>query len=600
MKILYLCNKKHVDMKMSRVRFHGIEALGKLVYVKWWGIGWEGYDNNKTVQANLDTLEYQYDMAIAYKPLEMLNFKDITIPKCIRYNEMFDAEWTYKEIVESGANLVICHHQNEMKFYQHIPNIKMVYIPHCANTSIFRKYKECSKNIDILLVGCIGERYPLRVRMAKILQKIHDEGKYTCKIHQHPGYNLSDAHTNKYLVDFAKDINQAKIAITCCGKYRSRYGKLVEIPMCGTALASDIPDDESRNFRNFVIELRPDMTDDEIIAKLEWHLENREHTERLIKRGLEWSSQYSQEYYANQLLNNIYSYLDRDRYCEPIIQSLWIGPTLSNLEILSMKSFLFHNHIYHLYTYNEIDNVPEGVVIRDAREILPETEIFSYANGSVSAFSNMFRYKMLFDKGGYWVDADVVCMKRFDFKEPYIIATEPKGNYNVSTLNPSLIKAPVKSFGMFAGYKFCQDKKEDVLNGKIQWNLGPVSFSFLTKESNLLQYARPWNVFNSHQSADWYSILMNPTRLYREYKDKIGKEFNKLAILDINKKHKENYAIHLYNEMWRSKGCDKNDVYEEGCLYEQLKKLYGVKNKEGKEPRLLQIFGEKEDKILIF
>ncbi len=27
--------------------------------------------------------------------------------------------------------------------------------------------------------------------------------------------------------------------------------------------------------------------------------------------------------------------------------------------------------------------------------------------------------------------------------------------------------------------------------------------------------------------------------------------------------------------------------------------LYGVKNKEGKEPRLLQIFGEKEDKILI-
>ena len=50
MKILYLCNKHYVDTKMSRVRFHGIEELSKLVYVKWWVIGYEDYDNNKTVQ----------------------------------------------------------------------------------------------------------------------------------------------------------------------------------------------------------------------------------------------------------------------------------------------------------------------------------------------------------------------------------------------------------------------------------------------------------------------------------------------------------------------------------------------------------------------
>ena len=93
--------------------------------------------------------------------------------------------------------------------------------------------------------------------------------------------------------------------------------------------------------------------------------------------------------------------------------------------------------------------------------------------------------------------------------------------------------------------------------------MGPVSFSFLTKESEILNYAKPWNYFNSHQSGDWYSILINPDRLYRDYKEKIGKEFSKLAILDINKRPKENYAIHLYNEMWRAKGCDKNGVYEE-------------------------------------
>ena len=71
MKIIYLCNKKHVQTKMSRVRFHAMKELGKLVYVKWWGIGYDGYDNEKTVQENLDTLEFTYDIAISYKPLEM-------------------------------------------------------------------------------------------------------------------------------------------------------------------------------------------------------------------------------------------------------------------------------------------------------------------------------------------------------------------------------------------------------------------------------------------------------------------------------------------------------------------------------------------------
>jgi hypothetical protein len=107
MLLIYLCSYKHYKNKMSRVRFHGIQALEKLVYVKWWGPGWDGYDNTKTVQENLDTLDMRFDMAIVYKPLELKEFSKINIPKCIRYNEMFDIKWTKREIRESGANLVI-------------------------------------------------------------------------------------------------------------------------------------------------------------------------------------------------------------------------------------------------------------------------------------------------------------------------------------------------------------------------------------------------------------------------------------------------------------------------------------------------------------
>ena len=34
------------------------------------------------------------------------------------------------------------------------------------------------------------------------------------------------------------------------------------------------------------------------------------------------------------------------------------------------------------------------------------------------------------------------------------------------------------------------------------------------------------------------------------------------------------FAVHLWNEMWRDSGQDKNAAYDPECLYEQLKKKY--------------------------
>ena len=61
---------------------------------------------------------------------------------------------------------------------------------------------ELDKKYDIMLGGCLSpEYYPLRVRFANILKRM--SGKYRTHIHQHPGYNLQDAHTNKYLIDLS-------------------------------------------------------------------------------------------------------------------------------------------------------------------------------------------------------------------------------------------------------------------------------------------------------------------------------------------------------------------------------------------------------------
>ena len=551
-----------------------MEELSKLVYVKWWGIGYDGYDNNRTVQENIDTLEYKFDIVISYKPLEMKNFKDINIPKCIRYNEMFDIEITRNEIINSGANLVIAHHKNEMEFYKNMENVTFKHIAHCANHNIF-KNNNLDKDIDLLLIGSIWDRYPLRIRMAKLFNNLKEEFK--TKIYQHPGYEFENAGNNDHLRDFVNEINRAKIAVTCTGKYRCRYGKLVEVPMCGTALACDIPEEEQKSFRDILINIDYSMTDDEIINKLRFYLENENERIKKEQKGQHWAKQYTQEAYAKRLLKTIYTFLGKDINEDKNIQSLWIGGNLSNMEILSMKSFLHNNHNYHLYTYENVGNVPEGVLIKDARNILPEKDIFRYKNGSVSAFSNVFRYKMLFDKGGYWVDTDFICLKYFDFKEDYIFGTEPWDGYTTSKLNPCILKAPKLSLPMLNGYKFCMDRKQAVLDGLIEWDLGPSSLLDVVKNLNMFDFVKEWTVFNLFSVHDWHSGIMSVDKMQNFFKK------NKLRVAvpyynDINNLPRDNYAVHFYNEIWRSNEdtINKSYKYEEGCLYEQLKRKYNV------------------------
>ena len=59
-----------------------------------------------------------------------------------------------------------------------------------------------------------------------------------------------------------------------------------------------------------------------------------------------------------------------------IVQSLWVGNSLSNMEVCCIQSFLKHGFTFHLYTYENVKRIPKGTVIKDANEIMDEKEIF--------------------------------------------------------------------------------------------------------------------------------------------------------------------------------------------------------------------------------
>jgi hypothetical protein len=119
----------------------------------------------------------------------------------------------------------------------------------------------------------------------------------------------------------------------------------------------------------------------------------------------------------------------------PVIQMFWHGLPVSRIEQLSMVSFLRNGHVVHLYVYDELPGVPEGVELKDAAEVLPRSSLFFHRrNHSVAHFSDWFRYRLLFERGGLWSDTDMVCLKPFDYANPIVFAWQDEQNLNNAVL----------------------------------------------------------------------------------------------------------------------------------------------------------------------
>jgi hypothetical protein len=120
-----------------------------------------------------------------------------------------------------------------------------------------------------------------------------------------------------------------------------------------------------------------------------------------------------------------------------VFNMFWHGDRLSALETICMQSFVDHKHTLRVFTYANIE-LPPGIVIEDAGQILPFSRFFTF-EGSSSAFSNIFRYKVLLEQGGWWVDTDVLCLKDELPACEYYWAEEHPGQ-----INGAILKFPVR------------------------------------------------------------------------------------------------------------------------------------------------------------
>jgi len=260
-----------------------------------------------------------------------------------------------------------------------------------------------------------------------------------------------------------------------------------------------------------------------------------------------------------------------------IVQGLWIGPSLSIMEQLSIRSFLANGHEYHLYVYDTPTDVPAGTVLKDANEILDRSRIWRYKDGfgkgSVAGFADFFRYVLLYKRGGWWVDTDVVCLRPFDHQSDIVICTSDESEYGHLACT-FVLKFPAGN--EYAKYLVNVADRPNVDEIKFG-DIGPFLVQRMVKELDLNRYLAPPNDFAPIGWRGLSRIVREPTPLnLRSAYRFLYWQWRWLSRPQTypGRVRSSSYGLHLWNEYWRNNGFDKNRIYSPSCLYEQLKHRY--------------------------
>jgi hypothetical protein len=240
--------------------------------------------------------------------------------------------------------------------------------------------------------------------------------------------------------------------------------------------------------------------------------------------------------------------------------SMWIGSSLNLIAKISINSFIKNDHTFTLYLYDKNIEVPKGVIIKDANEIIPSEEIFS-KNNIYQPFADLFRYKMMMEFDDIWVDLDTICLRKdWDFEE-YIFGSEGK-SYDPNKdegPNNAIIRFPKN--GEFLKYVYETAKSIDIES--LNWyqeigvpiELGPMLIDKATDKFNIKDKMLPMETF--------YAVHHEQVAMFAD-----PNQYENVCEIV-----KNSHAAHVYNSL--QKPSDRENFAEGSFLWHMMKK-YGA------------------------
>ena len=254
-------------------------------------------------------------------------------------------------------------------------------------------------------------------------------------------------------------------------------------------------------------------------------------------------------------------------------RSLWVGSQLSKLERTCARSWTYHGHRFELFVYDDVGEIPDGVVLRDANDVIPESEVFLW-RGSYAIFADLFRWTLLHEHGGYWIDMDMLCLKPFDFEEPILFGCE-----HSNTASIGILKLPAKHPIAHEMLMISRDPNRIIGNERFKVRLkkwlrrkllfnttlglrwgeagGPKAFTWILQKHNCLQLGKPFTYFYPIDPLNWRCLFDGTLKGEGSF-------------------YRTTYAVHLWNELLRRDDFCKDGPFHSGSFVAAQQRLLGI------------------------
>ncbi|MEL7463564.1 MAG: hypothetical protein AAFN79_05830 [Pseudomonadota bacterium] len=220
----------------------------------------------------------------------------------------------------------------------------------------------------------------------------------------------------------------------------------------------------------------------------------------------------------------------------PVAAFLWIGGSLSWMEQLCVKSFVNKGHPTVLYTYGDVGEVPEGVEVRDGREVLSDDYVVSHGRTqSFALFSDIFRYHLMMKKPGeIWVDTDMLCWKSLENLDPVVVGYEAHKKLNGAILrlppdseslremieftNDEYSIPPFVSRELQDDYRAAHEDGAPVHVSEMPWGIwGPLAITYFLKKTGEAKFAAPEAAYYPVHFKDRKLFFKRPTAVMRTF-----------------------------------------------------------------------------------
>ena len=231
-------------------------------------------------------------------------------------------------------------------------------------------------------------------------------------------------------------------------------------------------------------------------------------------------------------------------------------------------------HKVRLYTYTELESVPDGIEVADANKILDKSNIFKYKEGfnkgSYAGFANLFRVKCLYEMGTSWFDCDILAIKNINdiTQDSPIISSQYDPNLNIVPNNGFLRLKKGDSLLKDSLDHINQIDKDTMKHGET----GPILFKSLM----------------DGKYKEYYDYLVNPAFIapinFFDYKDYL--KSSEYIVPKLN--FKEIWGFHLWNTMFREYG-NEHETVNSGFYYDLKKAIISSSYQEEYELKINEI-----------